>query len=672
MRAKYMAENGYSQPNKSPEEYQQVSVRRIKRAFENGQLNIEDLFSKQKAKSGNKSGESDFAIEVARTLFPPTPPLKQVNRLTLSANTASDSQTPKSAKRKKQRQRSVTPNTKAKQRTIVVKRSRASLNLRQNKHNRQTEHDNVLGAYQSPNSSIDTSFCSITSQNEDQIESDNQNTSYSDTLEDPSQQFLSQIALSIGTVNANMSKSPANPDKKRRMLSDEVSVTGESKHRDVQNLVNTAHTELQKMNESNADANPTTIGVEAVIAMFSEIRERLDKNAITEDLETFKYECVTQAAQAANTAVQHQQSEIIKLKDELSHYKTQNRILSEVCERFNTQIKELEQRMDTVELNNTKKMVILSGLYTDTRNKKTLADFVQNFLEVNLGIHVEIEEIFTLGRKEPKPIVISFQTMHEKRLTMKYKYLLNNAQQQYGKVYINDYVPAATQERRHREQQIIDSIDDNENPNKIKFVGGSLFVHNQQYRDKVEPPSPKELISMTPEELKRILNLQLRKGADVNQEQSRFTAYTAAVNSHSQIRDLYKRLKLIEPGARHIPCAYWLQGEQQHYTRSFHNDGEPGAGRVLLDFLLENELKSRVVFVARRYGGLKMGSDRFDCYHSAAKSAVLADSFNHIMDTRQTVSSIGPKPLKVSRKRPPKQDQQHLQRQPPGQQQHNW
>ena len=39
------------------------------------------------------------------------------------------------------------------------------------------------------------------------------------------------------------------------------------------------------------------------------------------------------------------------------------------------------------------------------------------------------------------------------------------------------------------------------------------------------------------------------------------------------------------PGARHIVCAFWINGEESYYGQDFCDDEEHGAGRVLLDFL---------------------------------------------------------------------------------------
>ena len=65
-----------------------------------------------------------------------------------------------------------------------------------------------------------------------------------------------------------------------------------------------------------------------------------------------------------------------------------------------------------------------------------------------------------------------------------------------------------------------------------------------------------------------------------------------------------------------------IDSDQDFYARDFHDDGEPGAGRILLDLLERHNIRQKVIFIARKYGGVKMGTDRFLCYLNAAKSCL--------------------------------------------------
>ena len=138
----------------------------------------------------------------------------------------------------------------------------------------------------------------------------------------------------------------------------------------------------------------------------------------------------------------------------------------------------------------------------------------------------------------------------------------------------------------------------------------------------VDPPTPKELINCSVKEIETIFKLEMVRGMDVTHEFSTFTAYAARISSVQDIPKFYKKLKLIQPDARHIPCAYSVAHSVPFLAEDYQDDGEPSAGRSILNFLQVNEIKDIVVFVARKYGGVKIGSERFQCYVQATKDAV--------------------------------------------------
>ena len=48
-------------------------------------------------------------------------------------------------------------------------------------------------------------------------------------------------------------------------------------------------------------------------------------------------------------------------------------------------------------------------------------------------------------------------------------------------------------------------------------------------------------------------------------------------------------------------------------------------------------MMNRVVFVSRKYGGTRMGSDRFECYLQAAKATIIANPKNTVLDCNQSI-----------------------------------
>ena len=204
--------------------------------------------------------------------------------------------------------------------------------------------------------------------------------------------------------------------------------------------------------------------------------------------------------------------------------------------------------------------------------------------------------------------------------------------------------PLTTKTAKKQEKAILKMNSQKEVPLDIKYTKEGLSIQGQTYVPKVAVPTPKQIVDHTPEELQQILKLKLDKGGSVNQDKSTFRAYTASIKDkdYNQIRQLYVKMKLIEPAARHITCSYIADADESsgeiHYTRSYCDDSEPGAGKQILDMMIRNKIYNRVIFVARMYGGIRMGQDRFECYAQAAKAAIQEFQYNSVLKVDQMIT----------------------------------
>ena len=87
---------------------------------------------------------------------------------------------------------------------------------------------------------------------------------------------------------------------------------------------------------------------------------------------------------------------------------------------------------------------------------------------------------------------------------------------------------------------------------------------------------------------------------------------------------------------RDIVCAYQIPGQNWPALQDYQDDDEHGAGRHLLNMLLNADIFNRVVFLVRYYGGEHLGPSRFQAYTEAAQSAITHDPYNHISKETQT------------------------------------
>ena len=121
-----------------------------------------------------------------------------------------------------------------------------------------------------------------------------------------------------------------------------------------------------------------------------------------------------------------------------------------------------------------------------------------------------------------------------------------------------------------------------------------------------------ELIEIPSQDITKIMTQKIQKGEQVIKNGNRFVGYTTSVCTHQVIRQLYMKMKLSNPGARHIVCAYWITGQPPHYAMDYQDDQEVGAGRAILKWMKDNNMENRVFFVARYYVS-KLDGERFGC-----------------------------------------------------------
>ena len=411
---------------------------------------------------------------------------------------------------------------------------------------------------------------------------------------------------------------------------------------------------LSDAEETNYQQNPQMMSVSVVQEMFASIRgelktlsekvEKLEASGGRQGAKETIEKCTNEVIQQVNDRLKIDEPHHDQIKKDLKYYKRRTHTLTEVVQRMHTEVEDLKSRLENVEISTSRRAVSISGLYIEGQKAEIIAK-LEAFFYKRLGVSAFLEEAYVMGKKEPKVIIAYFQSTYDKRAVMENKHKLKTLKNKAGgKVYINDYTTVAQQERKQRDKRIYEQNKKRENPLEIKYYKGAMTIQGEVYRPKVEVPTPTELINIEPKDLDSILKMKLENHGKITQDKSTFEGYTAAVSTYQQIRRLYIKMKLIQPSARHIVCAYYLPGEESHYTQGFCDDGEPGAGRNLLRILTENNMSNRVVFVARHYGGIRMSSDRFECYTQAATTVIKSFPRNDILKADQQISQLPAKP----------------------------
>ena len=377
-------------------------------------------------------------------------------------------------------------------------------------------------------------------------------------------------------------------------------------------------------------------------SLKDELKKDIDELKKKENIpitDALREKCKEEALDCFSDKIAEDRKKVLKLELQLEESRRQNKTLTQCLERFTVQMDDVTSRLDNLELNKSKYSVMLTGLYTSEK-KWEAAPQVADFIDQVLQVQPEIDEVYHLGGKDPKPIVITFPTLKDRRLVMRNKAVLKDVRNEDGKkFFLQDYNPPQIAEKRKREREIISDNKklDKNSQLKIDRVKGGIKIQNKIYKKKVLPPTPKELSEIELDQYDAMMKAKMNQGETITQEASKFIAFNKPTNTHFEIRQLYKRMRLTHPAARHIVCVYWIDGAEPHYCKDFCDDDEPGAGRYILQWMIENDLKCRVFFIVRYYGGIKIGGDRFKCYVEAACKSMEGGDFNYHLNKHQEV-----------------------------------
>ena len=390
--------------------------------------------------------------------------------------------------------------------------------------------------------------------------------------------------------------------------------------------------ELRNSSQADSGEEIKAISIKAVIEMFKRLENRIDglegKNNQQHLPPNDQH---TQDAQKTADKVSTLEVELESCKVELDTLKRKNHLMKCANKLAFNAIDELNKRLSTLELTNAKKTVSIHGLYIYQEKKEDIGMELEQFFDTELGVCVNVDDFYFVGNNDPPVCIVSFATLQDKREVMRNKsYLKEITNKNRKPIYINEYRSTEANEKRKYESEIYQ--ENNAKPShmqlRAEFRGTSLMLDDTPCEQikRVTTPSPMDIIDLSLDQLDDVLGVELIKGSQVEQCESRFIAYLLNVQQNDTkfelIQNAYHRVKLLHPSADHVICAYSVE-DMDLFAKDYCDDGEHGAGRATLNYMIENNLQNMACYVVRYYGGTKLGADRFNCIKNAIASAIL-------------------------------------------------
>ena len=480
------------------------------------------------------------------------------------------------------------------ERKLKVKTGRVALRREnQNKHTKTDNHDEVLIDNSQPDQLLsDSSF---------EEEGYYTPTSEVDLEKDQGKQFCYQLSIpqNYTPINNSMNKEMKEEGESGNATSMEETSIKEATQPQV--VENEAPMEVEKV--TDVDFSPQLLCAQTIHEMFYQLKtkistldqkvEQMSEEKGKEMSKTLLEKCKEEIDQAVTESVSNRteqdQKEFNSIKSDFRHFKHRNRALTNIVDFMATEIEDLKARMDNCELNIAKKAISISGIYLPMSKKDAISQ-LESFLFSKLNVRVDIEDLFWTGTQELKTAVAFLQSSKQKAFVMQEKSHLKDVRNRKGeKIFVNDYSPVNTQEKQFRQNQILMDISKSDVNFSVKFKKGKMMIQGETYKQKVVPPNPRQIVDLSPGDFDTILKMELNQNGRIKQDKSIFEGFTANVNSQVEIRQLYIKVKLMQPAARHIVCAYILPGAETYFNQDYCNDGEAGAGRHLCDIAKLND-----------------------------------------------------------------------------------
>ena len=215
----------------------------------------------------------------------------------------------------------------------------------------------------------------------------------------------------------------------------------------------------------------------------------------------------------------------------------------------------------------------------------------------------------------------------EKGLIYKYTKNLKNITNSDGEgYYVNDQLPDVLEEqKRKRKQKVkINKTLIDAQQQTLQWKKGELLVEGEIYKQKIDEPTGADILEMSSQDISRILKLKLQGGDEFHKNGSTFKAFAMKVHSIQQVADGYRQMKYRFMNSTHIICSYRIMDPDVAHMTDCIDGGEVGAGRRLIDMMMQESFENIAVYVVRHHRGPNIGPIRFEMILNAAKTAINA------------------------------------------------
>ena len=318
------------------------------------------------------------------------------------------------------------------------------------------------------------------------------------------------------------------------------------------------------------------------------------------------------------------------LEEENEQLKSDMHILKGVVKVQQNRMEVMNEKLIDLKARSMASNIIIDGIVeSNEENEGNCQTQVMSFLQQQLEMDVESNEVVKahrLGEKafgRPRPIVVQCQNSLRKRVFGYTKNLKDKFNPNNKKYFVDPQQPEEwSAERKEINSAIYRAKEKVAGTNQtVNFAvkKRQLYINNQLQKKQVASPKVENLLALTMEERKRILERDMTDETLMTEKGNQFIGRAARVNSLEEVRGAYAKMKLLYPDAEHIVMAFKWAGSE-----GCCDDGENFVGDKILKQLLSTTIGNMdnvAVFGARKFT-TRIGPRRFLLYQKIVDNSL--------------------------------------------------
>ena len=309
----------------------------------------------------------------------------------------------------------------------------------------------------------------------------------------------------------------------------------------------------------------------------------------------------------------------ISLKNTISAQEKRLRLSEGMIAQLRSKITQQEDEITDLKCRSMRDNIVIRGIAEDNNEtwdatKTKVVRFLQETMQVNTSAD-DIDRAHRLGQKSnrdtPRPIVAKLNSSDAKSAIFKNVKKLKDKPD----ISIQDQLPPEVQERRKRLWPKYKEA--RENPaNNVKWAVDKLIINGRVHTAKDEMPQidPESDIDDS---------IEVKQTQHVTEMGSTFIGHAAYVSKNECIPKVLANIlqDRLVGSATHNIFAYRI-GRATNIKEGCSDDGEHGAGTMLLKMLQTTNATNVMVVVSRFYGGQNLGPLRFEVIKNCATRAI--------------------------------------------------